>query len=381
MLLRFDSAADFLAHLDLEDERFFAMRRLVERMRHRQNPTDFLALELDGGTVVGAAAWTPPWPLTVSLWPVVSVPALVAAAEEHGELTAFVGPAEVADAVRAEHRPVTRGSEMIFQVLTTLTPPTEGPGERRLAREDEVTLLAEWLERFAEDVKLPSFGDSTEAARSFVANGRMHFWVEEGRPVAATAHLDYGDDLTHLGMVYVPPSLRGAGRASRLVGAVTAEALAWTARKLTLTDAASRSRTTSTARLGLPASASARRRKARLRGGDVTSFDVVPLARRRCHATRTTHHEEIADLPSREAKVRHRWPRAALRKSGVRKVEVLPMLFGSERSATPPGFNTRRTSRSTASASDRWMKSVCAVTRSSEASSKGNACTSATKVS
>ncbi|MCA9612187.1 MAG: GNAT family N-acetyltransferase [Myxococcales bacterium] len=239
MLLRFDSAADFLAHLDLEDERFFAMRRLVERMLHRDDPKDFLALELEGETVVGAAAWTPPWPLTVSVWPLASVPALVAAAEAHGELSALVGPADVADAVLAVHRPLARNSEMIFQVLTMLTPPADGPGERRLAREDEVPLLAEWLDRFLEDVGLPSFGDSTEAARGFVADGRMHFWTEEGRPVAATAHLDYGDDLTHLGMVYVPPELRGAGRASRLVGAVTAEALGRGRRTLTLyTDAA-----------------------------------------------------------------------------------------------------------------------------------------------
>lgn len=243
MLSRFDSAADFLTRLDTDDERLLPLLRIVEPLLHRPRPNAYLALALDGESVdgesvVGAAAWTPPWPLTVARWPLADVPELVADATAHAPLGSFVGPEAVAEAVIAAHRPPTRRSEMIFHVLTELTPPAPGPGARRLAGDDDVPLLAEWLPRFLADVKLPQYGDPLETARGFVRDRRMHLWIEDGRPVAATAHLDFTHDNTHVGMVYVPPELRGAGRASRLVGSVTRDALERGRRRLTLyTDA------------------------------------------------------------------------------------------------------------------------------------------------
>lgn len=235
MLLRFDDASRFLARLaDHDETETFAVLRIAERLVTQSRPDAWLALDVEGEEVVGMAAWTPPWPLTIPRWPLTRVSELLDVARVHAELASVVTTPSLADAIVPLHRTPARHLGLVFHVLTDVVPPAAGPGARRFATEDDVSLLADWLPRFLYEVKLPQHGDPIDTARSFVRDGRMHLWIEDGQPVACTAHLDFGRVSTHLGMVYTPPELRGAGRASRLVGAVSQHALDRGRRQLTL---------------------------------------------------------------------------------------------------------------------------------------------------
>ena len=240
MLLRFDDPSAYLARLSDHDElETFAVLRIVERLVSQPRADALLVLDVEddtvlGETVVGAAAWTPPWPLTITSWPVARLHELVDVARDHAELTSVVTTPALADALVALHGAPSRRLGLAFHVLTAVIPPRVGAGHRRFATEEDVPLLADWLPRFLHEVKLPLLADPIDTARSFVRDGRMHLWIESDRPVACTAHLDFGRGGTHVGMVYTPPELRGRGCASRLVAAVSQHALERGRRHLTL---------------------------------------------------------------------------------------------------------------------------------------------------
>ncbi|MCU0675650.1 MAG: GNAT family N-acetyltransferase [Myxococcota bacterium] len=235
MLLRFDDADAFLARLSDHDEtETFGVLRIAQQLAQQTRTNAFLALEVDGDAVVGMAAWTPPWPLTIPRWPSARLPELIEAARDHAELGSVVTTEELANAIVALHRPPTRRLGLVFQVLTAVSPPAPGPGVRRFADDDDVPLLTDWIPSFLHEVKLPLHGDPIDTARYFVRSGRMHLWIEDDRPVACTAHYDFGHASTHLGMVYTHPELRGRGRASRLVAAVSQHAIDRGRRRLTL---------------------------------------------------------------------------------------------------------------------------------------------------
>ena len=235
MLLCFDEPARFLARLaDHDETETFAVLRIAEHLVTRSRPDAWLALDVEGEEVVGMTAWTPPWPLTIPRWPLARVPDLLDAARAHAELASVVTTPSLADAIVPLHRTPARRLGLVFHVLTDVVPPAAGPGARHFATEDDVPLLADWLPRFLHEVKLPLHGDPHDTARSFVRDGRMHLWIEDGHPVTCAAHLDFGRASTHLGMVYTPPELRASGRASRLVGAVSQHALDRGRRRLTL---------------------------------------------------------------------------------------------------------------------------------------------------
>jgi GNAT superfamily N-acetyltransferase len=236
MLLRFDDdPSAYLARLSDHDEiETFGVLRIAQQLVSQTRTGAFLALHVDGDAIVGMAAWTPPWPLTIPRWPTTHVRELIDAAREHAELGSVVTTEELADAIVPLHREPTRRLGLVFHVLTAVIPPSPGPGVRRFATEDDVPLLTDWIPRFLHEVKLPLHGDPIDTARYFVRSGRMHLWIEDERPVACTAHFDFGREGTHLGLVYTPPELRGRGRASRLVAAVSQHALDRGRRRLTL---------------------------------------------------------------------------------------------------------------------------------------------------
>jgi GNAT superfamily N-acetyltransferase len=236
MLLRFDAdPSAYLGRLSDHDEtETFGVLRIAQQLVSQTRTGALLALDVEGDAVVGMAAWTPPWPLTIPRWPAARLPELIAAARAHAELGSVVTTEALADVIVDLHREPTRRLGLVFQVLTAVTPPTPGPGARRFATEDDVPLLTDWIPRFLREVKLPLHGDPIDTARYFVRSGRMHLWIEDDRPMACTAHFDFGCEGTHLGLVYTPPELRGRGRASRLVAAVSRHALDRGRRHLTL---------------------------------------------------------------------------------------------------------------------------------------------------
>lgn len=101
-------------------------------------------------------------------------------------------------------------------------------GEIRLAVDDDVMTIADYLEGFEQD----AFGGTTDTAkqlplaRQMIGNGRLHVWTIDGQPVSM-AQLGYvSGGMGRINAVYTPPHQRRKGYAGALVAKVCAKLLA-----------------------------------------------------------------------------------------------------------------------------------------------------------
>ena len=195
------------------------------------------------GALAGAAMWTPPRGILLSVMPPT---AAVALADElsavHARLPSVDGPTEVTTAFRdrwtmltgAPTRPGLTG--MAFR-LDEVDRPEGVPGYPREVTESDRDLVVGWLDAFGVEAlpHVPAADNTVTVDRRLATGGLMWVWQDAGRPVSFAwqsrlTPVVPGDPvprtpIVRVGAVYTPPELRGHGYASANVAALSQHAL------------------------------------------------------------------------------------------------------------------------------------------------------------
>ena len=182
----------------------------------------------DGDEVLGVVFQSPSTvPAIVSLHERAVVPLAGGVAPDLVGVNGFVpGVARFAgEYATVKRRPGRAVEGQRVYVVETVLPPPAVDGRRRLATEDDVDVVAAFLDGFEADTG-DVHGRAQERARHFVASGRLHLWEVHGEVVASTVAQAPVAGVVRVGFVYTPPARRRRGYAAALVAEVSQEVLA-----------------------------------------------------------------------------------------------------------------------------------------------------------
>ena len=184
---------------------------------------------------VAVAMRTPPFNMLLALAPEHAIEPLVDALAARGaELPGVTGPARVARAF-AERWSRVRGvtatvtmQQGLYNLTKVVPPNPPAPGALRVARTDDVDLVASWMAGFAGDAHFPAQEREIlrNSAAARVAGGGLYVWENDGAPVSMASLQGSTRNGIRVSFVYTPPELRGRGYASACVAAVSERALA-----------------------------------------------------------------------------------------------------------------------------------------------------------
>ena len=190
----------------------------------------------DGGEVVCAASYTPPFGVHVSELPAEACAPLVHAVEARRAALGtpvgrVVGPKLAAHRFAEVWSGVTGlpAREHMAQLLHECSAVTEVPapsGERRRAVSADVDPVLALTEAFIAETGVPAAPDLRAWTHSRIEQGLLYLWTVTGDLVSMTGRAQAVAGVVRVGPVYTPPEHRNRGYARRLVAEVTAEALA-----------------------------------------------------------------------------------------------------------------------------------------------------------
>lgn len=252
ILKRYRDARDFLAvarqPLELQEAAngliVGVAGRVAEDPDHYRT-TPYLATVTDDRGMVAAAVRTPPFrvivysalgtdprPLNLILDDLIAFTAETAADENAGSIAGVTGHSDTALAFASAWSERTGRTfkrvmnERIYE-LRQVNPPTNVPGHLRPARDEELDLLAGWIEGFCRDsgVTTGISAGPLAIARRYLADGGVFFWEDGGRPVCMAARSRNSSRGIAVSLVYTPPQLRGQGYASACVAALSQQLL------------------------------------------------------------------------------------------------------------------------------------------------------------
>ena len=184
-----------------------------------------LTLEV-GGSVVGAAIRTPPYPLLLSRVETGHIGQLAAWLREHDGLLPGVN-AEVAVAHHFADAYLPTGveprveSKMRLFELLQLTKVEHPPGSIRLAVESDAELVRAWYADFEREA-LPNEPSKVSVADNQLRAGQVWLWIDaDRRPVCMAVRNRELPTGASIGPVYTPPTFRFHGYATALVAEVS----------------------------------------------------------------------------------------------------------------------------------------------------------------
>ncbi len=182
----------------------------------------------DGGEPVGAALVTPPYDLILSRCRPGAAGALATSlAARRLSLPGVTGTREAADEFASAWesltgaRPEIWRRERIYE-LTEVTPPESVSGSARPAGMDDLVILTDWFQAFAEFT-----GEATDAgaaAADAIARARALLWLDP-EPVSMAVWSRLTRTGASIGPVYTSPEHRGQGYASAVTAAQSARLL------------------------------------------------------------------------------------------------------------------------------------------------------------
>lgn len=239
--MRFSSWKDTVGFLDrcgaflIAEE---ARNNLIIGLGHNAMPPQpersvepFFAVAEESGTVVGAAAMTPPFPLVLTACPEEALQSLVTLlARQPRPLREVVGPVRTVSAfVRTycqAHTDTTYRTEKRMRLyrLDSVRPPARQPGGgMRLANDGDNDLLITYTADFYRMAHEDHFDAESTVTRA-TADRRLFVW-EDPDPVSMAAWVRETPHGKAIALVYTPMKRRQRGYASALVAAVSQRAL------------------------------------------------------------------------------------------------------------------------------------------------------------
>jgi ribosomal protein S18 acetylase RimI-like enzyme len=130
--------------------------------------------------------------------------------------TSSVFAAHWAERRRVGARPVLA---MRLHELGTLTQPVGVAGQARPAVADDVAVVRQWMQAFADFTEEPAMSD--EVVAQLIGSGTFDLWLVDDRPVCVVGHTQPVHDVVRIGPVYTPEAERRTGYASALTAAVS----------------------------------------------------------------------------------------------------------------------------------------------------------------
>ncbi len=196
---------------------------------------------IDHGTVVGAAMHTPPYHPFLPRLPEGAAAAVAVELLRIGRPVAGVtGERAAVDEFARTWVARTGGSSSVVTSmrmyrLGALTAPAGVPGSVRCATGGDLTLVAEWVARFAAEATPDSPGDDpTAVARRRITRGEVWLWDDQGRAVSLAAGSPPADGVSRIGPVYTPPEFRRRGYGAAVTARATRACLDAGARHVVL---------------------------------------------------------------------------------------------------------------------------------------------------
>ncbi len=152
-----------------------------------------------------------------------------------GQVAGYMGRPEMAALIETalglnDAACALKAPEPLYRLnLDQMTPPPGPAPAIRPPEARDIGLLTAWnLDYETTTLGAPDTADTraraARDARRAVAEGDTRLLIEAGRPTARTAFNARAGDMVQVGAVYVPPPLRRAGRARRLLAAHLAQA-------------------------------------------------------------------------------------------------------------------------------------------------------------
>ena len=196
----------------------------------------FFAVVRDDDRVIGAAMRTPPLNLIIAAGTEQrALPLILDGLEsETTDIPGMSGPKALV--ARAAHewseRHDVRGrvymQSRIYQLTRVRAPRLVG-GRMRVARPDDLQLVASWFQAFLEESQpsngdAPALGRGREHADHWIASGGLRIW-DDARPVAMAGAGGPTPHGIRVSAVFTPPESRRRGYASALVAALSQEQL------------------------------------------------------------------------------------------------------------------------------------------------------------
>ena len=212
---------------EVEHNLMLSLCQAAEKKQKKGEKADIrCSIVSDGDDFVLAAVQTPPHNIILSKS---SQPDVERLAEELAKkkfkFPGIVGPSDVTSIFSNKWAELTGQKsveymDQIIYVLKNVVMPTPVEGEMRLAKPDEVDLVAEWNFAFSAAAAPKSEQISEKEARAqaedIVKAERVVFWCVKGKPVAQ-ASFSGTDSVARISRVYTPPENRGKGYASAVV--------------------------------------------------------------------------------------------------------------------------------------------------------------------
>ncbi|MFJ8013229.1 GNAT family N-acetyltransferase [Streptomyces sp. NPDC096339] len=182
------------------------------------------------GTVSGALLCTPPHPLQLGALPEEAVLALASALGTEPLLAGVDGISarrrDTDTLTAAWGRPTRLSEENRLYRLAGLVDPDPAPtGRPRVAAEEDLPLLLEWIEAFHVEAGIPG-GASEAALRDRISYGGILLWEDAGVPVSLASFSRPIGSAARVGPVYTPPAVRGRGYAAGATHAASEAAYA-----------------------------------------------------------------------------------------------------------------------------------------------------------
>ncbi|MGZ3744458.1 MAG: GNAT family N-acetyltransferase [Pseudobdellovibrionaceae bacterium] len=198
----------------------------IIRAKEPPKETPILMRILKDDQTVSVALQTPPANLVITYATSEELEALAIHLNAIGaEFPGVVGPAKESEIFAAiwaklKHKNSTLGmGQKIYKVEAVALPNT--PGSLRLAKPQEVDLIAQWIVEFSEESLPPperkSFEDRRSQALRSLENQLAYIWENNGKPVSM-AHIGRPtQNGISISCVYTPKNLRKNGYASAVV--------------------------------------------------------------------------------------------------------------------------------------------------------------------
>ena len=191
------------------------------------------------GSATGALLRTPPYGFVLSDVPAESTGALVDLlvdpesgldGREINLPESCEAPFGAAWAARTGNAPRVLERFRLYRLGELVAPDPAPAGKPRLATDDDVRLIAGYVEAFWNEVEhsVPkdARGTAVRMAAGRVAEGVFQLWLDEsGAPVSLAGHTPIVAGMSRIGPVYTPPELRGRGYAAGATIAATQAAL------------------------------------------------------------------------------------------------------------------------------------------------------------
>lgn len=186
----------------------------------------------DGGEPVGAFMHTPPFPSgAVAVMPEEAAHALAAyvrgLGHELGGVGGLVDPARAFAAawVARDGGTVTEVMGQGLYAVTAPAPPADVPGRPRLARPDDVELVASWAEGFVVETGVHRPPDLAGTIAARVDAGLLSLWEVDGRAVSMAGDSEVVAGVARISWVWTPPEHRRHGYAGACVAALSQRVL------------------------------------------------------------------------------------------------------------------------------------------------------------